>query len=81
MLPLHFWYNRILEYKMRRKKETKEEKVAKTILEKLADLTLDLELVAFYLALNVSGVLYNRFLIVAETTIDEKENKNDRNTI
>jgi len=66
---------------MRRKKETKEEKVAKTILEKLADLTLDLELVAFYLALNVSGVLYNRFLIVAETTIDEKENKNDRNTI
>jgi hypothetical protein len=63
---------------MRRAKETKEQKVAKTILDKLTDLTLDLEMVAFYIAMNVSGVLYNRFLIVAETTIDEKEKQNDR---
>jgi len=66
---------------MRKKIITKEEKLAKTIIERLADLTLDLEMVGMYLAWNVSGVLYNRFLIVAETTIDEKENKNDRNYI
>jgi len=63
---------------MRKKIITKEEKVAKTIAEKLADLTLDLEMVGNYLAWNVSGVLYNRFLIVAETTFDEKEKQNDR---
>ena len=66
---------------MRRKIITKEEKVARTILEKLADLTLDLEMIGWYLAMNVSGVLYNRFLIVAETTIDEKEKNNHRNHI
>jgi hypothetical protein len=58
---------------MRRKIITKEEKVAKTIMEKLSDLTLDLEMVGFYIATNVSGVLYNRFMIMAETTFDEKE--------
>jgi hypothetical protein len=66
---------------MRRKIITKEEKVAKQIVEKLTDLTLDLEMVGNYLAQNVSGVLYNRFLIIAETTIEQKENKNDRNYI
>lgn len=63
---------------MRKKIITKEEKVAKTIMEKLADLTLDLEMVGFYLAVNVSGVLYNRFQIVAETTFDEKEKEQTR---
>jgi hypothetical protein len=63
---------------MRRKIITKEEKVAKTIMEKLADITLDLEMVGYYLAMNVSGVLYNRFMIMAETTFDEKEKTNDR---
>lgn len=63
---------------MRRKIITKEEKVAKSIMEKLADLTLDLEMVGFYLATNVSGVLYNRFQIVAETTFDEKEKEQTR---
>lgn len=66
---------------MRRKIITKEEKVAKTIMEKLADITLDLEMVGYYLAMNVSGVLYNRFMIMAETTFDEKEKNNDRNHI
>lgn len=63
---------------MRRKIITKEEKVAKTIMEKLADLTLDLEMVGFYLAVNVSGVLYNRFMVMAETTFDEKEKEQTR---
>mgnify|MGYP006999134483 CR=1 FL=1 len=66
---------------MRRHIITKEEKVAKTIMEKLSDLTLDLEMLGYYLALNVSGVLYNRFQIVAETAIDEKEKQNGRNHI
>lgn len=63
---------------MRRKIITKEEKVAKTIMEKLSDLTLDLEMVGYYLAMNVSGVLYNRFMIMAETTFDEKEKEQTR---
>jgi hypothetical protein len=50
-------------------------------MEKLSDLTLDLEMLGYYLALNVSGVLYNRFQIVAETAIDEKEKQNGRNHI
>lgn len=66
---------------MRRKIITKEEKVAKTIIDKLTDLTLDLEMIGLYLAWNVSSVLYNRFQIVAETTFDEKEKQNDRNHI
>jgi hypothetical protein len=64
---------------MRRKIITKEEKVARTIIDKLTDLTLDLEMIAFYIALNVSGVLYNRFQIVAETTMEEKEKQNGKN--
>jgi hypothetical protein len=66
---------------MRRKIITKEEKVARTIIDKLTDLTLDLEMIAFYIALNVSGVLYNRFQIVAETTMEEKEKQNGKNYI
>jgi hypothetical protein len=63
---------------MRKKIITKEEKVAKTILEKLADLTLDLEMVGYYLAWNVRGVLYNRFTIISETAEEERERQNDR---
>ena len=58
---------------MRRYKETKEEKVARTILERISDLTLNLELIGYYIALNVSGVLYNRFQIISETAEEEKE--------
>lgn len=63
---------------MRRHKETKEEKVARTILEKISDLTLNLELIGYYIALNVSGVLYNRFQIISETAEEEKEKRNGR---
>jgi hypothetical protein len=58
---------------MRKHIQSKEQKLAKLILDKLADLTLDLEAVGFYIALNVSGVLYNRFQVVAETTFEEKD--------
>ena len=66
---------------MRRYKETKEEKVARTILEKISDLTLNLELIGYYIAINVGGVLYNRFQIISETAEEEKEKQNGRNTI
>lgn len=66
---------------MRKKIITKEEKLAKTILEKLADLTLDLEMVGYYIAYNVRGVLYNRFTIISETAEEERERQNDRNNI
>lgn len=63
---------------MRKKIITKEEKLAKTILEKLADITLDLEMVGYYIAYNVRGVLYNRFVVISETAEEERERLNDR---
>jgi hypothetical protein len=64
---------------MRRYKETKEEKIAKLILDKISDLTINLELIGYYIALNVSGVLYNRFQIISETAEEEKEKRNGNN--
>jgi hypothetical protein len=66
---------------MRRKIITKEEKLAKIILEKIADITLDLEMVGYYIAYNVRGVLYNRFTIISETAEEERERLNGRNHI
>jgi len=66
---------------MRKKIITKEEKLAKIILDKLADLTLDLEMVGYYIAYNVRGVLYNRFTIISETAEEEREKQNGRNNI
>ena len=63
---------------MRRKIITKEEKLAKIILEKIADITLDLEMVGYYIAYNVRGVLYNRFTIISETAEEEREKQNDK---
>lgn len=63
---------------MRKKIITKEEKLAKIILDKLADITLDLEMVGYYIAYNVRGVLYNRFTIISETAEEEREKQNDR---
>jgi len=66
---------------MRRRIITKEEKLAKIILDKLADITLDLEMVGYYIAYNVRGVLYNRFTIISETAEEEREKQNGRNNI
>jgi hypothetical protein len=63
---------------MRKKIITKEEKLAKIILDKLTDITLDLEMVGYYIAYNVRGVLYNRFTIISETAEEEREKQNDR---
>lgn len=66
---------------MRKQIITKEEKLAKVILDKLADITLDLEMVGYYIAYNVRGVLYNRFTIISETADQEREKQNGRNHI
>jgi len=63
---------------MRKKIITKEEKLAKTILDKLADITLDLEMVGYYIAYNVRGVLYNRFTVISETAEEERKKQNDK---
>ena len=63
---------------MRKRIITKEEKLAKIILDKLADITLDLEMVGYYIAYNVRGVLYNRFTIISETAEEERERQNGR---
>ena len=63
---------------MRKRIITKEEKLAKIILDKLADITLDLEMVGYYIAYNVRGVLYNRFTVISETAEEEREKLNDR---
>lgn len=66
---------------MRKRIITKEEKLAKIILDKLADITLDLEMVGYYIAYNVRGVLYNRFTVISETAEEEREKQNGRNNI
>jgi hypothetical protein len=76
VLPQHFWYNRILEYKMRRRTKTKEEKVAQKMLEAVADLTLNLDEVGREIAMTKPVVLYNRFITIADAatdTIDKQE--------
>jgi hypothetical protein len=78
VLPQHFWYNRILEYKMRKHLETKEEKQVRKLADILSDLRLDLEMVGYYLAMNVSSVVYNRFQIISETAKEVKEKDYDR---
>ena len=45
---------------MRKKQVTKEEKVAKTIIESINDFTLDLDSVGRYIAEQSNSVLYNR---------------------
>ena len=65
---------------MRRQITTQEERQAKKIAEILSDLRLDLDLVGFYFAQNVSSTLYNRLQIVYETAQEIKERQNDRNT-
>ena len=81
MLPLHFWYNRILEYKMRKHKQTKEEKFGEILSNWILDLRFDLEFAGRYLAMTLSNVAYRRLLIVLEAMKHERENKNDTNNI
>ena len=59
-------------------KQTNEEKAVGIIAKLLASLDLDIEMVGRYLANNVSRVVYNRFITIAESAEYEQENKQKR---
>jgi len=59
-------------------KQTNEEKAVGIIAKLLASLDLDIEMVGRYLANNVSRVVYNRFITIAESAEYEQEMKKAR---
>jgi hypothetical protein len=63
---------------MRKKQVTKEEKVAKTIIECVNDFTLDLDSVGRYIAEQSNSVLYNRLDVVADSARETKEELHER---
>ncbi len=66
---------------MRSKRTTKEERVAKSIIELVNDLTLDLDSVGRYVAEQSHSVLYNRLDTVMDSAQFEKEKMYDRANI
>lgn len=58
---------------MRRHITTREEREVSKLANILADLRLDLELMGYYLGMNVSSVVYNRLQIISETAKQTKE--------
>lgn len=63
---------------MRNKKPTKEEKVARSLIELVNDYTLDLDSVGRYVAEQSHAVLYNRLDTVIDSAQYEKEQIYDR---
>lgn len=59
-------------------KQTNEEKAVGIIARLLASLDLDIEMVGRYLANNVSRVVYNRFIVIAESAEYEREQQEKR---
>jgi len=59
-------------------KQTNEEKAVGIIARLLASLDLDIEMVGRYLANNVSRVVYNRFIVIAESAEYEREQREKR---
>lgn len=66
---------------MRRHTTTREEREVSKLANILADLRLDLELMGYYLGMNVSSVVYNRLQIISETAKQTKEKDYDGNNI
>lgn len=65
---------------MRNKRITKEERVAKSLIELVNDFTLDLDSVGRYVAEQSPSVLYNRLDVVADSAKQTKEEIYDRLT-
>jgi hypothetical protein len=61
-----------------RKRATKEEKVARDMIELVNDLTLDLDQVGYYIGEQSSVVLYNRLDTVIDSARDTKEEQIER---
>ena len=66
---------------MRNKRITKEERVARSLIELVNDFTLDLDSVGRYIAEQSPSVLYNRLDVVADSARDKKEEMYDRANI
>ncbi len=63
---------------MKNKRITKEERVAKSLIELVNDFTLDLDQVGRYVAEQSPSVLYNRLDVVADSAREKKEELYDR---
>ena len=63
---------------MRNKRITREERVAKSLIELVNDFTLDLDSVGRYVAEQSPSVLYNRLDVVADSARQTKEEIYDR---
>jgi hypothetical protein len=63
---------------MRKHRVTKEEKIAKTIIESVNDFTLDLDAVGRYVGEQAPVILYNRLDTVIDSARYTKEEQNDR---
>lgn len=61
-----------------RKRATKEEKVAKTMVELVTDLTLDLDQVGKYVGEQATTVIYNRLDTVLDSARETKEDYLER---
>ena len=61
-----------------RKRATKEEKVAKTMVDLVTDLTLDLDQVGRYVGEQASTVIYNRLDTVLDSARETKEEQIDK---
>ena len=66
---------------MRRHIVTNEERQVKKLADILSDLRLDLEMMGYYIAINVSSTVYNRLQIISETAKEEKEKDYNGNSI
>ena len=60
-----------------RKIVTDEEKIAKRLSDMISDLSLDLEMISFYVAQISPNVTINRILLMADFIKDEKESKHN----
>lgn len=63
---------------MRGKSLSREEKVAKKMLSFVDDVTIDLDELGKAVAKSEPTVLYNRFILVAEAAVQEREDENER---
>jgi len=61
-----------------KKRQTQEEKVAVKIANLVNDVTLDLDKVGEHLANALPTISYNRFVLLAEAAVEEKENSYGR---
>ena len=63
------------------RKLSEEDKAAKKLIDIVSDIRLDLDEIGYQFAKNVGSVLYNRFVVIADSAEEEKENQNGRNII